>query len=141
MLSVRCSRAASVALGVATGLWAPFVRSKAPSPLALLCLFLMTSRYHSAAVTLSGKLFTWGHGRGGRLGHGNEDVCMLPTMVEALAHKEVTQVAASDTHTAAVTADGELFTWGRDRFGQVSSTALCPTCNSSRGLMHNMFLE
>lgn len=45
---------------------------------------------------------------------------MLPTLVEGLTNKRVTEGAASETHTAAVTADGELFTWGRDRFGQVS---------------------
>lgn len=79
------------------------------------------SRYHSVAVTLSGKVFTWGHGRGGRLGHGNEDVCMLPTLVEGLADQKVVEVAASDTHTAAITRDGALYTWGRNRFGQVLS--------------------
>lgn len=78
-----------------------------------------SSRVHSAAVTLDGKLFTWGHGRGGRLGHGNEDVCMLPTLVQGLANQAVVDVAASETHTAALTADGELYTWGRGRFGQV----------------------
>ncbi|CAM9667167.1 unnamed protein product, partial [Sphacelaria rigidula] len=76
------------------------------------------SRYHSCAITRNGSLFTWGHGRGGRLGHGNEDVCMLPALVEGLSTQTVVEVAASDTHTAALTADGSLYTWGRDRFGQ-----------------------
>lgn len=44
---------------------------------------------------------------------------MLPTIVEGLANKRVIEVAASETHTVALTDDGELFTWGRDRFGQV----------------------
>ncbi|CAM9907301.1 unnamed protein product, partial [Laminaria digitata] len=77
------------------------------------------SKFHSAAVTSCGHLFTWGHGRSGRLGHGNEEVCMLPTKVEGLASQRVTDVAASETHTAALTAEGELYTWGRDRFGQL----------------------
>lgn len=76
-------------------------------------------RHHSAAVTLCGKLFTWGHGKSGRLGHGSEEVCMLPTLVEALANQKVVDVAAAETHTAAVTSEGELYTWGRDRFGQL----------------------
>lgn len=80
----------------------------------------MILRFHSAAVTSCGHLFTWGHGRSGRLGHGNEEVCMLPTKVEGLASQRVRDVAASETHTAALTAEGELYTWGRDRFGQVN---------------------
>lgn len=71
-------------------------------------------------MTRCGRLFTWGHGRSGRLGHGNEEVCMLPTEVQGLNHKMVTDVAASETHSAALTRDGELYTWGRDRFGQVN---------------------
>ncbi|CAM9456319.1 unnamed protein product [Ectocarpus sp. 6 AP-2014] len=77
------------------------------------------SKHHSAAVTVCGKLFTWGHGKSGRLGHGNEEVCMLPTQVEGLAHQAVTDVAVAETHTAALTREGELYTWGRDRFGQL----------------------
>lgn len=80
----------------------------------------MILRFHSAAVTSCGHLFTWGHGRSGRLGHGNEEVCMLPTKVEGLASQRVRDVAASETHTAALTAEGEVYTWGRDRFGQVN---------------------
>lgn len=78
------------------------------------------SRHHSAAVTRCGRLFTWGHGRSGRLGHGNEEVCMLPTLVQGMTAHKVVDVAASETHTAAFTRDGEVYTWGRDRFGQVT---------------------
>lgn len=36
---------------------------------------------HSAAITNSGKLYTWGRGRYGRLGHGNGDDQLLPKLV------------------------------------------------------------
>lgn len=38
-------------------------------------------KYHSAALTASGELFTWGIGKGGRLGHGNETTQPLPTVM------------------------------------------------------------
>lgn len=36
---------------------------------------------HSACITASGELFTWGKGRYGRLGHGDSDDQSKPKMV------------------------------------------------------------
>lgn len=44
---------------------------------------------------------------------------MLPTRVEGLAHQTVTEVATAESHTVALTSSGAVFSWGRDRFGQV----------------------
>ncbi|CAG9464802.1 unnamed protein product [Pedinophyceae sp. YPF-701] len=41
--------------------------------------------YHTAATTLSGDVFTWGSGGGGRLGHGHEKAAVTPTLVGPLA--------------------------------------------------------
>lgn len=37
---------------------------------------------HSACITASGKLYTWGHGDSGRLGHNNEKSCTSPKRVD-----------------------------------------------------------
>lgn len=50
---------------------------------------------------------------------------MLPTRVEGLAHQTVTEVATAESHTAALTSNGAVYTWGRDRFGQVLVFQLC----------------
>ena len=42
---------------------------------------------HSMAVTRDGELYTWGYGKHGRLGHGDEEDQMLPKRVEALRGK------------------------------------------------------
>lgn len=36
---------------------------------------------HSAAITSSGQLFTWGKGRYGRLGHGDSEDLLKPKLV------------------------------------------------------------
>lgn len=36
---------------------------------------------HSAAITSSGQLFTWGKGRYGRLGHGDSEDQLKPKLV------------------------------------------------------------
>ena len=39
---------------------------------------------HSAVISDDGMLYTWGHGDGGRLGHGDNEAKSVPTPVEAL---------------------------------------------------------
>ncbi|BDA49523.1 probable E3 ubiquitin-protein ligase HERC2 at N-terminal half [Coccomyxa sp. Obi] len=61
--------------------------------------------YHTAAVSATGALFTWGDGLCGKLGHGTLDSCSEPRQVEALASKRVIHVACGVWHTAAVAAE------------------------------------
>lgn len=53
---------------------------------------------------------------------------MLPTRVEGLAQQRVTDVSTAESHTAALTSGGELYSWGRDRFGQVRSAIVAHVC-------------
>jgi alpha-tubulin suppressor-like RCC1 family protein len=39
---------------------------------------------HTAALTSDGEVYTWGHGDGGRLGHGNNAQCFIPTKVASV---------------------------------------------------------
>lgn len=52
---------------------------------------------HSAAITASGELYTWGKGRYGRLGHGDSDDQLKPKLVEALIGSHVTISNLSNT--------------------------------------------
>ena len=64
-------------------------------------------RLHTAAVTMSGDLFMWGSGDGGRLGMGENDLTnkTTPTLVEYLASMDVRvwRVACGASHTMIVT--------------------------------------
>lgn len=86
---------------------------------------------HSAAISDTGQLYTWGKGIHGRLGHDNEHDYRRPTLVEALAAKRVTRVSCGAYHTAAITSRGEMWTWGRGDHGQLghgdTSNRLQPT--------------
>ena len=75
-------------------------------------------REHSVAVTAGGDVYTWGKGRA--TGHG-EGGCLVPTKVSCggLNEAMVVQVTAGGTHSMALSATGELFTWGRGTDGQL----------------------
>eukprot|EP00802_Teleaulax_amphioxeia_P010570 Tamp_10598.p1 GENE.Tamp_10598~~Tamp_10598.p1 ORF type:complete len:395 (+),score=-2.64 Tamp_10598:603-1787(+) len=77
-------------------------------------------RYHSAAVTRSGKVFAWGNGDDGQLGLGKKQSKLSPTQVMgALAKVHVAMVACGFHHTAALTDQGRVWTWGLGEEGQL----------------------
>lgn len=79
-------------------------------------------QHHYVALDTSGGVWTWGvapaqpaalgQGGHGKLGQG-------PQRVRSLSHARVTQVAAGDAHTCAVTEHGQLYTWGIGVLGTV----------------------
>ena len=56
---------------------------------------------HSGAISSDGDLFTWGHGDGGRLGHGDSEAKFVPSRVEALQymHARPTTLHCGDKFT------------------------------------------
>lgn len=58
------------------------------------------------------QVYTWGRGDDGRLGHGDQGWKYVPRLAQALAGQVICQVTCGSYHTAAVTNNGKLFTWG-----------------------------
>lgn len=75
--------------------------------------------FHTAALTESGDVYTFGEGKFGRLGHSSERNQPVARLVDGLAGKRVKQVACGGFHTAAVTETGEVYTWGGGEHGQL----------------------
>ncbi|XP_062113478.1 uncharacterized protein LOC133824571 isoform X2 [Humulus lupulus] len=89
------------------------------------------AKFHSVAVTARGEVFTWGFGRGGRLGHPDFDIhsgqaaVITPRQViSGLGSRRVKAVAAAKHHTVVSTEGGEVFTWGSNREGQLGYTSV-----------------
>jgi RCC1 and BTB domain-containing protein len=88
--------------------------------LELNCTQVAACGFHTAALTETGEIFTWGEGKFGRLGHGCERNQPIPKMIQGpLSGKHVAQVVCGGFHTAAITNDGELYTWGGGEHGQL----------------------
>ncbi|KAL1562339.1 RCC1 domain-containing protein rug3, mitochondrial [Salvia divinorum] len=69
---------------------------------------------HSVALDVHGRVFTWGYGGFGALGHSVYHRELLPKMVDGSWDEEMCHIATSGTHTAAITKSGKLYIWGRD---------------------------
>ena len=80
---------------------------------------ISTGRNHSLAITADGAIWSWGYGRFGKLGHGDEQSQLLPKKVEAFAGQRVVAVSAGGPHSLATTADGAVFTWGHGGHGSL----------------------
>ncbi|CAI5740081.1 unnamed protein product [Hyaloperonospora brassicae] len=76
---------------------------------------------HSALVSIAGEVFTFGWGLYNQLGHGSIQDESVPVAVDALygLDSEVVQVACGNWHTAALTASGDVYTWGWGKDGQL----------------------
>ncbi|XP_045467504.1 probable E3 ubiquitin-protein ligase HERC1 isoform X2 [Harmonia axyridis] len=73
---------------------------------------------HSAAITEDGKLYTWGEGDHGRLGHGDGNGRQIPTLVTSL--NEVGSVACGSCHTLVVSQDGKnVWSFGSGEHGKL----------------------
>ncbi len=61
-------------------------------------------------------IFSWGSGNQGQLGLGSEMQSLnIPTEITVLQEEDVTQIAAAGPVSAALTANGQVFTWGRTK--------------------------
>ncbi|CAB0009589.1 unnamed protein product [Nesidiocoris tenuis] len=74
---------------------------------------------HCLALSAEGDVYSWGEGEDGQLGHGNKSMCDRPCIIESLRGKNVVDIACGGAHSAAITANGELYTWGKGRYGRL----------------------
>ncbi|XP_077250143.1 PH, RCC1 and FYVE domains-containing protein 1-like [Tasmannia lanceolata] len=80
-----------------------------------------TSSSRSSSNCSSGKLFTWGDGDKGRLGHGDKEPKLVPTCVAALVEPTFCQVVCGHTLTAGLTTSGHVYTMGSAMYGQLGN--------------------
>ena len=74
---------------------------------------------HTIFLTADGEVLACGAGESGRLGVGSSENATIPTSLSALIDETVIAVAAGVNHSACLTADGRVLTWGKNDVGQL----------------------
>ena len=88
---------------------------------------------HSLALTADGRVFSWGSGQMGKLGHGDDGDSGAPRLIESLvkAQVKVSAICAGQYNSGAVSKDGKAYGWGTGASGQLNngsnSPAFAPT--------------
>ncbi|KAH9598676.1 Regulator of chromosome condensation [Trypanosoma melophagium] len=72
---------------------------------------LRVGPWHAVAISSDGKAYSWGIGKNGRLGHGNEDNIATPKLITTFGSK-VVEASCGSFHTGFVTEDGSAFVCG-----------------------------
>ena len=75
--------------------------------------------FHLLMRTRNGEVLAYGNGTYGQLGLGATGAAAAPRVVETLSRVGVVKIAAGGWHSAAVTAGGLLYTWGRGEYGRL----------------------
>lgn len=72
------------------------------------------------AITKDGSVWGWGEAKLGQLGMGKQRHVLLPTKIafEEQSANNFVQCSAGYGHSAALTQDGRLYTWGFNNYGQ-----------------------
>jgi alpha-tubulin suppressor-like RCC1 family protein len=76
-----------------------------------------TDKFHTLALTVEGAVYSFGNGIHGRLGFGNVDDVVEPTLLRFPKEaKRIVQIAVSENHSLALTDEGYIYTWGCNRY-------------------------
>lgn len=74
---------------------------------------------HSFALTLSGAVFGWGRNKFGQLGLNDDNDRYVPCLLKSLRSQKIVHICCGEDHTAALTKEGGVFTFGAGGYGQL----------------------
>ncbi|XAR71988.1 hypothetical protein NMG60_11018467 [Bertholletia excelsa] len=77
--------------------------------------------WHTLCISYDGNVYAFGGNQFGQLGTGADQSETLPRLINApsLENKHAKMVSSGARHSAVVTDDGEVFSWGWNKYGQL----------------------
>jgi hypothetical protein len=86
---------------------------------------------HTLISTTKGEVYAWGRGEQGQLGLPHALGAASPQLLSTFVGKNIIEISAGESHSAAVTDDGGLYMWGSNEQGQ---------CGIGKGIPFSMIL-
>lgn len=95
---------------------------------------------NSMALNAKGGVYTWGYGEFGQLGNGSNTICAVsPVSVSQLSSK-VVYIESGVQHCFAVTQNGTLYAWGRNRDAQLGNNK-DSNCNVPQRIRDSVYVD
>ncbi|KAK7102561.1 hypothetical protein V1264_020760 [Littorina saxatilis] len=83
------------------------------------CVALHCGQYHSLAITADCRVWSWGWGVHGQLGHGDPEDQLFPKVIKRMSSKNIVRAAAGYCHSLVLSDMGEVWSFGCGYFGQL----------------------
>ena len=74
---------------------------------------------HMIVLSSERRIYSWGSGDYGVLGHGNETGVNKPQLVKELVTEEIIFITCGEFNSGAITSHGRLYLWGNGKFGRL----------------------
>lgn len=78
---------------------------------------------HCLALSSNKSVYSWGFGKNGRLGHGDDKDVFEPKPIETFENIKIEKICAADNYSAAISCVNNLFTWGCGEFNRLGHEA------------------
>lgn len=88
--------------------------------------------HHTLALTQDGKIYSFGAGEMGQLGNENLKSALKPTPIPDLNEIAFKQIEAAEYHSAALTVDGDVYTWGNGIYGELAQGEQVTNCRKPK---------
>lgn len=93
---------------------------------------------HWLALDSGGRVWACGHNASGQCGVGNTSNLYVPQVVTSLWPTAIIALSAGDSHSAVLSACGEIFCFGSRRYGQIGQPEFSPKVCAVRPVRVNM---
>lgn len=82
---------------------------------------VIAGQYHSIALDEKQRVFTWGWGVHGQLGHGDTENCCYPKIISSLSQEKIKWCDGGQAHSVFLSESGRVWACGSNAFGQLGT--------------------